>query len=34
MALTDTAVRKAKHREKPCKATDAQGLFCWLLVMA
>lgn len=27
MALTDTAIRKAKPKEKPYKVTDAQGLY-------
>jgi len=34
MVLTDIAIRNAKPKEEPYKATDAQGLFCWLLVMA
>src|SRR3546814_10672100 len=27
MALTDTAIRKAKPKEKPYKVTDSQGLY-------
>jgi Arm DNA-binding domain len=27
MALTDTAIRNAKPKEKPYKVTDAQGLY-------
>jgi hypothetical protein len=30
MALTDTAIRNAKPKDKPYKMADSQGLYlCW-----
>lgn len=29
MALTDSAIRALKPRERPYKAADEKGLYCW-----